>query len=87
MSDSRPASSIGAVTFVLRTTSTSAPLDAIASRQRVVLEVGLVDDLAAGGLQPVDAALLELVGDQDFHVSAVPVQFSQKVSSAELRWK
>ena len=31
---------------------------------------GSLDDLAAGGLQPVDAALLELVGDQDFHAAA-----------------
>ena len=34
--------------------------------QRVVLEVGLIDDVAAGGLEAVDAALFELVGDEDF---------------------
>ena len=66
MSDSRPASSIAAVTFVPRTTSTSAPLDANRLGQRVVLQVRLVDDLAAGGLQALDAALLELVGDRTF---------------------
>ena len=32
-------------------------------RQRVFFELRLVDHLAAGGLQSVDAALLEFVGD------------------------
>ena len=69
MSDSRPASSIGAVTLVLRTTSTSAPVFPIASRSASSFEIGIADDLAAGGLATVDAGLLELVGDQDLHVS------------------
>ena len=76
ISDSRPASSIGAVTFVPRTTSTSAPLDRDRLRQRVVLQVRLVDDLAAGGLQAVDAALLELVGDETFKEFQLPATSS-----------
>ena len=37
-------------------------------RQPVVLEVRLIDDVAAGGLQPVDSGLLKCVGDEDFHI-------------------
>jgi hypothetical protein len=36
-------------------------------RQRVVFEIGLVNDLTAGGFQAVDPALLELVRDQYLH--------------------
>ena len=60
------------MTAVLRTTSTSAAVSRMRLRQRLVLEIGLVDDLAAGGLQAVDPALLEFVGDQDLHASLVP---------------
>src|SRR5204862_8227472 len=37
-------------------------------RERLVLQIRLVDDIAAGRLQSLDAALLELVGDQDLHI-------------------
>src|SRR4051812_46072690 len=40
MSDSRPASSMGAVTFVPRTTSTSAPVEAIACARESSLRSG-----------------------------------------------
>jgi hypothetical protein len=46
--DSTLRSSIASVTFVLRTTSTSAPVDASAEHEGLVRELGLVDDLAAG---------------------------------------
>ena len=52
-----------------RTTSTSARVVPIASRKRIVFQVGIADDLAPGGLQTVDAGLLELVGDQNLHRS------------------
>ena len=42
----------------------------IAVAQRVVLQIGLIDDVAAGGLQTVDAALLEFVGDENFQSTA-----------------
>ena len=65
MSESRPASSIAAVTFVPRTTSTSAPRSTRSRRASASsFRSGSYDDLAAGALQAVDAALLELVGDQ-----------------------
>jgi hypothetical protein len=35
--------------------------------ERRVLQVGLEGDLAPRSLQPIDPALLELVGDEDFH--------------------
>ena len=83
MSDSRPASSIAAVTFVPRTTSTSAPLGGSPPSSAVVLEVGLVYDLTAGGPQAVEAALLELVGDQHFHDT--PSYQMDQQSVAQLR--
>src|SRR3954468_1349895 len=36
--------------------------------QRVVFEIRLIDDVAAGGFQAVETALLELVGDEHFHI-------------------
>ena len=51
----------------------------------VVLQIRLVDDVAAGGLQPVDPALLELVGDQDFHAISCPSDQMNEQPVAELR--
>src|SRR3954468_2236754 len=36
--------------------------------QRVVFEIRLIDHVAAGGFQAVETALLELVGDEHFHI-------------------
>ena len=67
MSASGPASIIGAVTLVERTTSTSARVWRRAATRAVVLELRVVDHLAPGGLQAVDARTLELVGDENDH--------------------
>ena len=36
--------------------------------QRLVLQIRRVDDLAPGGLQPVDPALFKFVGNENFHI-------------------
>ena len=57
------------MTAVLRTTRTSAAVSRMAVVERVVFEIGLVNEIAAGGFQAVESAFLEFVGDEDFHRS------------------
>ena len=64
----RPASSISAVTLVLRTTRTSARVSAIAPVSASSFRSGCVHHLAAGGPQALDPALLEFVRDQHLHL-------------------
>ena len=72
ISDSCPASSIGFGD--LRASGRRAPARRSTRerrRQRVVLQVRLVDDLAAEACEAVDAGLLELVGDENVSWTAL----------------